>query len=48
MMAFLLSPYIMHWNRLFKHWIRLPREVGESPFLAVVKNHLDVMLGGMI
>lgn len=37
-----------HWNRLFKPWNKLLREVVESPSLDMFKNRLDVVLGDKI
>jgi len=33
---------------LVKHWIRLPREVVESPSLEVFKKHVDLALCDMV
>ena len=31
-----------------EHWNRLPREVGESPFLEILKTHLDAFLCNLL
>lgn len=28
-----------------EHWPRLPKDIVESPFLEILKNYLDVVLG---
>ena len=30
--------------RVMEHWNRLPREVGESPFVKIFKTYLDAYL----
>ncbi|KFV78487.1 hypothetical protein N308_03038, partial [Struthio camelus australis] len=34
--------------RVTEHWIRLPREAGESPSLEIFKTRLDTILGNML
>ena len=34
--------------RVVRPWKRLPREVGDSPSLEVLKRHVDVALEGLI
>ncbi|KGL81606.1 hypothetical protein N309_10319, partial [Tinamus guttatus] len=35
-------------KKVVEHWNRLPREVVESPSLAVFENHVDEALGDMV
>jgi len=35
-------------ERAVRSWIRLPREVVESPFLEGFRNRVDVALGDMV
>jgi len=34
--------------RVAKHWHRLPRKVVESPFLEILKSHVDTGLGNLL
>lgn len=34
--------------RVCEHWRRLPREAVESPFLEILKGHLDTILNNVL
>jgi len=34
--------------RVAEHWHRLPRKVVESPFLEILKSHVDTGLGNLL
>jgi len=34
--------------RVTEHWHRLPRQIVQSPFVEILKSHLDVVLGSLL
>jgi len=34
--------------KVSEHWYRLPREAVESPYLEILKSHLDMVLGNQL